>query len=385
MFNTVSRAFKQIYANLGKADSAVFDDMLGGKLRKELLNESQFASVEANIKDDLIRNIGPIRRRNCIDAVVREAQSMLDGLAGIRGRLQERRQATQKRIDAISRFRTRFRDYILDTPRERDNPAVDEVMLVSNGHFNPVKYKRGLHDFYDFGFSGKKFSSVKLQQVIAGQKAVLVKQMKDDIRAITTDDFILSLHRNGERRNNICKYVHEAFREFALRMLKDDRIEFEPCFSAEEAEAMIRSVVDRLELPGLHDGFFVNVDAVAGKAMVSVRKLDCWQNLLWEFRKRNTNEAKQVFADLFNPSTETGPFAEMIEAVAAKIREGIAAWMNGTAFDALRDSFIHELDKEIEQLINEDREIQSAIKCDCSAVQKIVEKCEAVNDLIKKF
>ena len=168
-------------------------------------------------------------------------------------------------------------------------------------------------------------------------------------------------------------------------MLKDDRIEFEPCFSAGEAEVMIRSVVERLELPGLHDGFFVNVDAVAGKAMVSVRKLDCWQNLLWEFRKRNTAEAKQVFADYFNPSTETGPFADIIEAVVAEIRAGIAAWMNGTAFDALRDSFIRELDKEIGQLLNADREMQNAIKCDCSAVQQVVEKCEAVNDLIKKF
>ena len=87
MFNTVSHAFKQIYANLGKADSAIFDDTLGGKLRKELLNESQFASVEANIKDDLIRNIGPIRRQNCIDAVKRENQTMLDGLTGIARKL----------------------------------------------------------------------------------------------------------------------------------------------------------------------------------------------------------------------------------------------------------------------------------------------------------
>ena len=226
---------------------------------------------------------------------------------------------------------------------------------------------------------------MKLQQVITGEKAALVKRMKDDIRAITTDDFVLSLHRNGEHRNNICKYVHDAFREFALRMLKDDRIEFEPCFSAEKVEAMIRSVADRLELPRLHDGFFVNVDAVAGKAMVSVRKLDCWQNLFWEFRKRNMDEAKQVFTDYFNPSTETGPFAEMIEAVAAAIREGIAAWMNRTAFDALYNSFIRELDKEIEQLLNADREIQNAITVSCSAVQRIAEKCEKVHDLIKKF
>ena len=55
MFNTVSRAFKQVYANLGKADSAIFDDSLGDGLRWNLLRESQFGSLEQNIRYDLIR------------------------------------------------------------------------------------------------------------------------------------------------------------------------------------------------------------------------------------------------------------------------------------------------------------------------------------------
>lgn len=51
-------------------------------------------------------------------------------------------------------------------------------------------------------------------------------------------------------------------------------------------------------------------------------------------------EAKQVFADNFTPSTEAGPFAEMIEAVAVEIRKGLADWMNTTALDAVCNSFI---------------------------------------------
>lgn len=375
MFNTVSRAFKQVYANLGKADSAIFDDTLGSKLRRELLQDSQFCSLEQNIKNDLIRNIGPIRRRNYIDAVVREAQNMLDGLDGILIHLEAQLREKRNRVDALERFRTQFRDYLLNTPRDHDNPAVDEVRLVPNGHFNPAKYKRELHYCHDFEFNGKVLSRGKLQRIITGQKFRLVEQMKDDIRAITTDDFMLSLRRNGEHRNNIRQYVHDTFRDFVLRMLKDDGIKFEPCFPVEEAEAMIRSVVERLELPGLHDGFFVNVDAAAGKAMVSVRKLDCWQNLFWEFRKRNTDEAKQVFADYFNPITEAGPFAEMIEAVVDKIREGIAAWMNETAFDALRADFIAKLD---EALINrrcESRETLSLIERDVAAIKAMLRRC----------
>ena len=380
MFNKVSHAFKLVYANLGKADSAIFDDTLGGKLRKELLNESQFASVEANIKDDLIRNIGPIRRQNCIDAVKREAQVMQDGLIEITRKLDDRIRETKSRMDAIVRFKSQFRDYMLTTPRDDSNPAVDEVRMVSNGHFNPAKYLHALHYCHDFKFNGAVFSAAKLQKLITSQRDELVRQMKDDVRAITTDDFVLALRRNGERRNNICKYVHESFRDFALRMLKDDGIKFEPCFPVEEAEAMIRSVVERLQLPGLQDGFFVNVDEVAGKATVSVKKLDCWKNLVWEFRKRDTGEAQQVFGDYFVAATETGPFAEMIEAISEKIREAIAIWMNETAFNALRTDFVAKLDERLTNRLREEKEALRLIEQDAAVIKAISGRCVDLNN-----
>jgi hypothetical protein len=166
-------------------------------------------------------------------------------------------------------------------------------------------------------------------------------------------------------------------------MLKDDGIKFDPCFPVEEAEAMIRSVVERLQLPGLQDGFFVNVDEVAGKATVSVRKLDCWKNLLWEFRKRDTGEAQQAFSDYFKPITEAGPFAEMIKAVAEKIREGIAVWMNETAFDALRADFINKLDEELINRRCESRETLSLIERDAAAIKAMLRMCNEVKNQMK--
>ncbi len=385
MFNKVSHAFKQIYANLGKADSAVFDDMLGGKLRKDLLHDSQFASVEANIKDDLIRNIGPIRRQNCIDAVKRETKVMQNGLTEIARKLDVRARETKNRMDAIVRFKTQFRDYMLTTPRDGSNPALDEVRMVSNGHFNPAKYLRALHYCHDLEFNGAVFSAAKLQELITLHRDDLVRQMKDDIRAITTDDFVLALRRNGEWRNNICKYVHEAFRDFALRMLKDDGIKFDQSFPVEEAEATIRSVVERLQLPGLQDGFFVNVDEVTGKATVSVKKLDCWKNLVWEFRKRDADEAKAVFADYFNPATESGPFAEMIEAISEKIREGVAEWMNVTVFDALRIGFITELDETLTNRLHEGKEALSLVEQDAAAIKVMSGRCDDLNNQMKRL
>ena len=173
----------------------------------------------------------------------------------------------------------------------------------------------------------------------------------------------MTLRRNGERRNNICKYVHESFQEFALRMLKGDGIRFELCFPVEKAEAMIRSVVERLRVPG----FFVNVDEVAGTATVTVRKLDCWENLIWEFRKRDTGEVQQVFGDYFVTATETGPFAEMIEAISKKIREAVAVWMNKTAFDALRTDFVAKLDEVLTSCLREDKEALSLIEQDATS------------------
>ena len=117
---------------------------------------------------------------------------MLDGLTEIQGRLEAKRKEARNRLDALERFRTQFRDYLLNTPRDRDNPAVDEVRLVPNGHFNPAKYKRELHYCHDFEFNGAVFSSAKLQKLIILQRDELVRQMKDDIRTITTDDFMLS-------------------------------------------------------------------------------------------------------------------------------------------------------------------------------------------------
>ena len=385
MFNNISHAFKLVYANLGKADSAIFDDTLGGKLRITLLNESQFRSVEANIKNDLISNIGPIRRRNCIDAVIRETALLMDGFAQIEGELEQKRQSAQARVAAITRFKSQYRDYMLDTPRDGDNPAVNEIKFVPTGHFSTAKYRRELHNIYDFGFKEKLYSSAKLQRIITRKRDAIVKQMKDDIRAITTDDFVLALRRNGERRNNICKYVHEVFQDFALRMLKDDGIKFDQSFPVEEAGAMIRSVVERLQLPGLQDGFFVNVDEVAGKATITVRKLDWWKNLLWEFRKRDADEAQQVFADYFNPATETGPFAELIEAVEIKVREAVAVWMNETAFDTLRDEFIKQMDNELTKCLQTENECVSLIVQNREAIKNANKKCNDLNNQMKEL
>ena len=60
-------------------------------------------------------------------------------------------------MDAIVRFKSQFRDYMLTTPRDGSNPAVYEVRMVSNGHFNPAKYLRALYCCHDFEFNRAVF------------------------------------------------------------------------------------------------------------------------------------------------------------------------------------------------------------------------------------
>ena len=168
-------------------------------------------------------------------------------------------------------------------------------------------------------------------------------------------------------------------------MLKDDGFKFDQSFPVEEAGAMIRSAVERLHLPGLQEGFFVNVDEVAGKASVSVRKLDCWKNLVWEFRKRNADEAQQVFTDYFNPATETGPFAELIEAVEIKVREAVAVWMNETAFVSLRDEFIKQMDDELTKCLQTENEFVSLIVLNKEAIKNANKKCNDLNNQMKEL
>ena len=141
-----------------------------------------------------------------------------------------------------------------------------------------------------------------------------------------------------------------------------------------------RSVVERLQLPGLQDGFFVNVDEVAGKATVSVKKLDCWKNLVWEFRKRDTVEAQQVFGEYFVTATETGPFAEMIEAISEKIREAVTVWMNKTAFDALRTDFVAKLDEVLTNRLHEEKEALSLVEQDAAVIKAMSGRCDDLNN-----
>jgi hypothetical protein len=319
--------------------------------------------------------------------VKRDNQTMLEGLTRIARRLDDRIRETKNRMGAIVRFKSQFRDYLLDTPHDSNSLIADEVKLVSNGHFNPARYRKELHYQHDFGFTGKEktYSSRKLQEIIIGERDFLLDRIKTDIRAITTDDFALTLRRNGERKNNLCKYAHEAFRDFALSMLRDKDVEFGNGFSAEEGETLIRSIVERLQIPKLQDSFFVNVDEVASEVTVSVKKLNDWRNVVWELRKRNADEAKAVFTDYFNSTTEAGPFAKMIDAISEKIRGAIAEWMNVTVFDTLRDEFIKQVDIELEKRLSDGKASASMIVQDISTVKSFVGKCEDLEEKLKRF
>ena len=89
-----------------------------------------------------------------------------------------------------------------------------------------------------------------------------------------------------------------------------------------------------------------------------------------------------MFADYFNSTTEDGPFAEMIEAVADRIREAVTVWMNETAFNSLRDEFIRQMDKALLQISSAENDTLATINQDYSTTQSVAVRC---NDMIGKI
>ena len=75
----------------------------------------------------------------------------------------------------------------------------------------------------------------------------------------------------------------------------------------------------------------------------------------------------------------------MIEAVSEKIREAAAVWMNKTAFDALRDEFIKQVDIELEKRLSIGRTSVSMTVQDISTVKSFVGKCEDLEEKLKRF
>ena len=90
-----------------------------------------------------------------------------------------------------------------------------------------------------------------------------------------------------------------------------------------------------------------------------------------------------MFSDYFVTATESGPFAEMIEAVSEKIREAAAVWMNKTAFDALRTGFIAELDERLTTRLHEEKEALSLIEQDAAAIKGMSGRCVDLNNQMK--
>ena len=111
----------------------------------------------------------------------------------------------------------------------------------------------------------------------------------------------------------------------------------------------------------------------------------CWKNLVWEFRKRDTVEAQQVFGDYFVAATESGPFAEMIEAISEKIREAAAVWMNETAFDTLRDCFIKEIDSELGKRLHLEHDLLNLIIQDKSMIKALINRFHVLNNCMNIF
>jgi hypothetical protein len=354
-------------------------------LRDKICGESQFLSMENNIRLDLRSNIGPIRRKNCIESVQRETLVFSDGLKAIKQDLDKKLLSNQRRIDALNSFKTRFKNLLREELSSINLPTTDEVILESGIHFIRQTYVKILHNRYDFGFKNEgKYSSSDLKKIISDTENELLDQLKNDIAKITLDDFSLSLQKRGERTSNIAKYILDTFRDFVLRLHSSGRIEYDPSFSMKDAEILIRDITESLQLPQLSASFHVAVSSF-GNINVEIKKLDSLTNLLWEMKKRSSQEARTVYMDYFDPNTEKGPLAEIISKTETAIQEEMVKWIREIAIQKLYADFMEKMESDIQNQLRQADSDQTAMLKDSKNIVSMLNNCSNLYNQMKVF
>lgn len=382
MFDKIGKVFKQLFSNLGKADSGVFDKKLDKETQKKLWEESQFSSMEDDIRKDLKSNIGPIRRKNCIEAVKRDAKELSDNFVKFQKELNDDCKTRQERIDAWKRFKDQTGDFISE-PRQQ-NFAIEseqEINLLTTSPFSRDKYIRILHDCYDLDFKETHYKYEDIEKIISVGKEKLLKAMENDIQNLSLDKFSLTLHGNGEHKTNIQKYLLERFRAFAMEIIRATEVDLDNNVTKENAQAWIESSVKKLSVPELPKGLNVYVEELdrINIKIEPISKEKLWENICakasYMFHKLDTKEARRRFLEFYTPDTKTGKFVTLINSVESKIKENLFKWLNTTAFEALQDQFKKELNQTLDSQISEEQKILTEANEDRANIKNGIEAC----------
>ncbi|MBO4647807.1 MAG: hypothetical protein J5806_06575 [Lentisphaeria bacterium] len=350
MFNRISHAFKQINANLGEADSAVFDETIPLSEREDLWNDSQFSSMEKNIQEDLRTNIGPIRRANCKSNVLREIKQMNTFVDQLISETKLDMECLDKNIREMENFKTQLSNILLNPPQKQKFSIIDdvsEIETLTTIPFKKTELIKLLQNAVDRKFSQKKYWRSQVEKIIQESKDLLVEKIRECLRQTRLKHFVLNI--NGvEYQNEIVQYFRAKFTEFVVNLIK---INFQPTETFRETmDQLIRTCSAEIKLPPFPDE--VNVDVrELDHIQISVNKKNIWINSLWEIYPMNRREAEEEFSFYFDGKAKTGEFIKLINSCEETMKVNLLSWLNIDAFQEMRQKFIdlitERLDAEI--------------------------------------
>ncbi|MCQ2377798.1 MAG: hypothetical protein MJ016_01120 [Victivallaceae bacterium] len=383
MFNRISRVFKQINANLGKADSALLDETLPPELREQLLSESQFPSMEKNIREDLKANIGPIRRGNCRNNVENELKKMRTLIGEKQADADGETTTLERTIAAMKNFKECVREILLDPPQEQSFSAVQnasEIQMLSTAPFNRQEFINLLRDVVDFDFKEEMYSCKDAKKIIEAAKQKLIAKMKDALRRTTLEDFSLSLHCGEERKNNIAKYLKEKFGVFTENLVNANYSPRETFRN--EMKRLLTETANEVSLPDFPVGINIDINRL-DRIQIEVEKLPAIRNKIWEWKKRTARDVKILFLRYYDARKQDGAFMNLIDQCEDALKENLCQWLNHDAFESMRAAFIRKIGEKIDAAVaresqtlenwQNDGQLLETMKTMCNKLQKKME------------
>ena len=405
MFNEISGNYNKLYANLGKAYSALFDATSPESLKKDpktLLEESQFLSIEDNIRKDLESHITQIRRKNCIESIKRVSFAFSKDLSLISNDLLQKKEENDKYIQTLKTFNS-FSDCVkneLDHSRNRLNlPTFKNIKLENGLHFSHQNHIDYLDRSYNLLFSSKKsYSASELENVIKKIDHDLNTRLQNDIDNITLDDFSISfqqvIHTENnqfdeptiveKQASNVAAFILDKFKAFIISLYKSNPSLDNQLLSSEDAERIILKALETLQIPPLKKRLYDLSNLETNR--IKVKKINVWYNKFLEIKKRTSEDAKTEFSlNYFNPQKKQGFFADHISTTENTIREEMVKWINETVIPHLYRAFKDKFDSEINKLLTKAKSRRDAIERDSDAIQSITDICSELENKMKDF
>ena len=394
MFNRISRAFKQVNANLGKADSAIFDESLSKSEREELLADSQFKSMEKNIQEDLWTNIGPIRRANCKSNVLREVKQMRTFVDQLIGDKKSAVKSLDSDILEMEKFKNNLKDILLDPPQRQKFLIVEGVGEIETLETIPFRTNmaiRALQNMVDRCFTKESYSSSEIEKIIRDTKDKLIERIREQLTQTKLQHFILNIH-GVEHKNNIVKFFKDKFSEYVDNLIK---INYQPPeHLREKTNQLVDECCSLAEMPAFPDG--VNVDVKdLDHIKINVSEKDCKLNTVGKiltlglkkelFSERDKREAEGEFVPYFDEKRKCGKFIDLINSCESTMKENLLSWLNIDAYQAMRQDFIDKITEQVDADIADLKNALAERKNEAAVLQNMLNGCSALEKNMELF